>query len=188
MKQLLSSIFLLCLLFTQNSFADEISDTRQIFLDAGKSAKYFKSSYGYAIFPTIGKAGVGIGGAFGKGKVYAQNKYTGDTRMSQLSVGFQLGAQGYSQVIFFQDERAYKEFTSGNFEFGATAEVVAITAGASASAKTTGSSATASGGKNNAATASNGYHKGMMVFTIAKGGIMYEASISGQKFKFMPKK
>ena len=89
------------------------------------------------------------------------------------------------QIIFFQDERAFKEFTSGNFEFGAQASAVAITAAASASAGTTGGSAGASGGRKDATTAGQ-YHKGMAVFTIAKGGLMYEAAVGGQKFSFKP--
>ena len=112
----------------------------------------------------------------------------GSVNLSQLSIGFQVGAQGYSEIIFFEDERAFKEFTSGSFEFGANAEAVAITAAVSANANTAGNSATISGGKNNAKTASGGYHKGMAVFTIAKGGLMYEASVSGQKFKYTAKK
>ena len=187
MKKLLSTLFILLFLLWQPVFADEISDTLKIFRDAGESAQFFNKNYGYAVFPTIGKAGFVVGGAYGKGQVYAQKKHVGETSMTQVSIGFQLGAQGYSQIIFFEDKRAFEEFTSGNFEFGATAQAVAITAGASASTTTTGNSATASGGKNNATTASGGYHKGMAVFTVAKGGLMYEASIGGHKFSYKAK-
>ena len=99
----------------------------------------------------------------------------------------QLGGQGYSQIIFFQDKRAFDEFTTGKFEFGAQATAVAITAGASASLNTAGNSASASGGKHDATTAGS-YNKGMATFTVAKGGLMYEASIGGQKFTYTPKK
>lgn len=187
MKKLLSTLFILLFLLWQPVFADEISDTLKIFRDAGESAQFFNKNYGYAVFPTIGKAGFVVGGAYGKGQVYAQKKHVGETSMTQVSVGFQLGAQGYSQIIFFEDKRAFEEFTSGNFEFGATAQAVAITAAASASTTTTGNSATASGGKNNANIASGGYHKGMAVFTVTKGGLMYEASIGGQKFSYKAK-
>ncbi|MBP9034665.1 MAG: hypothetical protein KBG29_12270 [Pseudomonadales bacterium] len=106
--------------------------------------------------------------------------------MTQLSIGLQAGAQAYSQIIFFEDKRAFDEFASGSFEFGATATAVAITAGVSASAGTTGAGAGASGGKHDASTTSiGGFHKGMAVFTVAKGGLMYEASIGGQKFSCM---
>ena len=107
--------------------------------------------------------------------------------MTQLTVGLQLGGQAYSQVIFFEDQRAFDEFTSGNFEFGAQATAVAITAGASAQAGTGGTSSGASGTQKKATTA-GGYQHGMAVFTIAKGGLMYEASIGGQKFSYKPKK
>ena len=103
--------------------------------------------------------------------------------MTQLSVGWQLGGQAYSQIIFFEDRRSLEEFTTGNFEFDATAGAIAITAAASASAGTAGASAAASGGQKDAATAGR-YFKGMAVFTIAKGGLMYEATIAGQKFTY----
>jgi lipid-binding SYLF domain-containing protein len=163
--------------------ADEYSDTITIFKNAGASAKYFSKNYGYAVFPTIGKGGIGIGGAHGSGRVYTHDKYVGDTSMTQLTVGLQLGGQAYSQIIFFEDERAFKEFTSGSFEFSAQASAVAITAGASASAGTTGGTAGASGGKKDATTAGH-YHKGMAIFSVAKGGLMYEAALGGQKFSY----
>ncbi len=99
-------------------------------------------------------------------------------------MGAQLGGQVYSQIVFFQDERALKEFTGGNFEFGADANAVAITASAGAKASTAGNSAGVSGGKNDAKTVGGKYNKGMAVFTVAKGGLMYEATISGQKFSY----
>jgi len=175
---------LLSLPFT-SALADKYSDTRKMFEDAGAS-NMFKSAHGYALFPTIGKAGFVVGGAYGKGRVYEGGKHIGDTSMTQASIGFQLGGSGFSQAIFFQDKRALDEFTSGNFEFGAEVQAVALTAAAGASANTSGSSATASGGKNNANTA-GGYNKGMATFTITKGGLMYEASIGGQKFSYTAK-
>lgn len=168
------------------AFADSYSDTVSLFRNAGTSSGFFSKCYAYAVFPTIGKGGLGIGAAHGDGRVFVKGKYIGDTSMTQLSVGFQAGGQAFSQIIFFQDKRAFDEFTTGNFEFGADASAVAITAGASASAGTTGAGAGASGSKKEASTA-GGYHKGMAVFTIAKGGLMYQAAIGGQKFKYKPK-
>jgi len=168
------------------AWADEYEETITIFKGAGASAVYFHNAYGYAVFPTIGKGGIGVGGARGSGRVYKQGQYIGDTTMTQVTVGFQLGGQAFSQIIFFEDERALNEFTSGNFEFGAQANAVAITAGASAATTTTGSSAGASGGKHDATTAGSGYYKGMAIFTVAKGGLMFEASIGGQKFSYTP--
>ncbi|HEX9183391.1 MAG TPA: YSC84-related protein [Burkholderiales bacterium] len=169
------------------ALADDYAPTIKVFRDAGESGKYFGTSYGYAVFPTIGKGGVGIGGAHGKGRVYAKGAYVGDTSMTQLTIGLQLGGQAYSQIVFFQDKRAFDEFTSGNFEFGAQATAVAITAGASAQVSTGGTGAGASGTQSHAKTA-GGYQKGMAVFTVAKGGFMYEASIGGQKFNYKARK
>ncbi|KPK55939.1 MAG: hypothetical protein AMS22_02850 [Thiotrichales bacterium SG8_50] len=164
---------------------EDMSSTIKIFNDSPVVQPYFANAYGYAVFPTIGKGGIGIGGAHGKGQVYQGGKVTGTTSMTQLTIGLQLGGQAYSQLIFFEDKRAYDEFTSGNFEFGAQASAVAITAGATAQASTggTGASATAGG---TAGKQSASYQKGMAVFTHAKGGLMYEASIGGQKFSFEP--
>jgi len=152
---------------------------------ADQSARFFDDCYGYALFPTIGKGGIGIGAAHGGGRVYVGGNHVGNTSMTQVSIGLQLGGQAYTEIIFFEDKRAFDEFTGGDFEFGAQASAVAITAGASASASTQGNTAGASGGKNDAAVA-GGYNKGYAVFTIAKGGLMYEASIGGQKFSYKP--
>lgn len=168
------------------ALADKYDDTVDLFRNAGASNAFFGNSYGYAVFPTIGKAGFGVGGARGKGRVFVRGNHVADTTMNQLSVGFQIGGQGFSQIIFFEDERAFREFSTGNFEFGANASAVAITAGASASASTAGATAGASGGKKDATTAGSSYYKGMKVFTITKGGLMYEASIGGQKFSYRP--
>ena len=167
--------------------AAECAEAVKLFKDAGESAGYFKDSYGYAVFPTIGKAGLGIGGAHGSGCVFRQGKQVGTAKMNQVSFGWQAGAQGYSLLVFLEDERAFNEFTSGNFEFGAKASAVAITAGASASAGTSGTSAGASGGKHDATTKSRtGYEKGVASFSIVKGGLMYEAALGGAKFKYEP--
>jgi lipid-binding SYLF domain-containing protein len=166
--------------------ADDYTDTIKLFKNAGESATFFKTSYGYAVFPTIGEAGFIVGGAGGKGRVYERGKYVGDSTVAQVSVGFQAGAKAYSEVIFFQDKRSLDEFRTGQFEFAAGISAIAITAGASASAGTSGATSGASGGKKDAVTASGGYQKGMIVFTIAKGGLMYAATVAGQKFKYTP--
>jgi lipid-binding SYLF domain-containing protein len=165
--------------------ADSYRDTTGMFRNAGQSASFFDGSYGYAVFPTIGRAGFGIGGAHGDGRVYVAGKQVGDTSMTQLSVGLQVGAEGYSEIIFFQDKRALDEFTHGNFEFGAGVSATVITASASGTTGTMGATAGASGGKNNATTA-GGYHKGIAVFTITKGGAMAAAAVGGQKFSYRP--
>jgi lipid-binding SYLF domain-containing protein len=167
------------------AWADDYSDTIELFKNAGDSAGFFKDSYGFAVFPTIAKGALGVGAAHGSGRVYRHGTHVGDTSMTQVSVGFQAGGQAYSQIIFFQDQRAFDEFTSGNFGFDATVSAVAITAAAGASAGTQGATAGASGGRKDAAT-TGAYHKGMAVFTIVKGGAMYEASVAGQKFSYKP--
>jgi lipid-binding SYLF domain-containing protein len=184
---MIRALLVLSLLPASLAWADDYADTIKVFKDAGESGAFFQKAYGYAVFPTIGKGGVGIGGAHGKGRVYAGGKHVGNTSMTQITIGAQLGGEAYRQIIFFQDKRAFDEFTSGNFEFSAQAQAVAITAGASATASTAGSSAGASTSSKDAKTA-GAYSKGMAVFTVAKGGLMYEASIGGQKFSYKPKK
>ena len=174
------------MLFTSAAQADDYSDTLTLFKNAHESGSMLKGAYGYAVFPTIGKGGLVVGGAYGKGRVYEKGVYIGDTSMTQVSVGFQAGGQGYSQLILFQDKRSLDEFTNGNFEFSADASAVAITAAAGASAGTTGANSSASGGMKDATTAGH-YYKGMAVYTIVKGGAMYQATVAGQKFKYTPK-
>jgi len=124
---------------------------------------YFKKARGYAVFPNIGKAGIGIGGARGKGEVFEKDEVIGSTTVTQLSIGLQLGGQAFSQIIFFKDKKDLERFTQGNFEFGASASAALITEGANASAD---------------------YSDGVAVLTFSKGGLMYEASIGGQKFSY----
>ena len=166
--------------------AGNYTETVGLFKNAGESASFFNRSYAYAVFPTIGAGGFVVGGAFGKGRVYVGGKLVGDTSMTQVSVGFQLGGKAYSQIVFFEDKRALDEFESGTFEFDASASAIAVTAAASASVGTDGASAGVSGGQKDA-TATGIYQKGMAVFTIGKGGLMYAATIAGQRFTYAPR-
>jgi lipid-binding SYLF domain-containing protein len=181
----LSGLALLLVITSTPARADSYSDALQVFHKAGESSKYFDHCYGYALFPTIGKGGIGVGGAHGSGRVYEHGERVGEAAMTQVTVGWQLGGQAYSQIIFFQDKRAFDEFTSGHFEFGAQATAIAITASASAQATSGGTGAGASATEHDAVTASS-YQKGMAVFTVAKGGLMYEATIGGQRFSYKP--
>lgn len=165
------------------AYADQNSDTVALFKQADQSAEFFGKSYGYALFPTIGKAGIGIGAAHGTGDVYAQGKRIGQVTMNQISIGFQLGGETYSEIIFFENKNALREFTSGNFEFSGDIGAIAITASASASAGTSGARASASTDKEDASNA-GGFTNGVAVFTIAKGGLMYNATVAGQKFTY----
>ena len=162
-------------------FADEYQASIREFKKSPRTTAFFNNAYAYAVFPNIGKGGLGIGGAYGEGKVYRHGKATGKADMAQLTIGWQLGGQVFRQIIFLQDKRAYDEFTGGSFEFSAQASAVALTVGASAQAGTSGTGA-AAGSKQAKAHYINGY----AVFTLAKGGLMYEASIGGQKFSYHP--
>ena len=151
------------------------------FKDLGNVSELLGQAYGYAVLPTIGKGGIGVGGAGGSGCVFAGGKHVGNVSMAQVTIGWQLGGQAYSQLVLFQNADTYKEFTQGNFEFGADATAVALTYGAAAGASTEGASVSAGD------TAGKGaWKRGMAVFTLAKGGLMYEASIGGQKYNFKP--
>ena len=180
-----AGILLVMMMSGSSIQADSFQETIDIFKNAGESAAFFDQSYGYAVFPTVGRAGLAIGGARGTGRVFAGGKFVGDSTMTQLTVGLQLGAQGYRMIIFLEDERAFREFTTGNFQFSAQAKAVAITAAASATASTAGSSAGASGGQHDATTV-GGFNRGVATFTVARGGLMYEASLGGARFSFRP--
>ena len=167
------------------AFANRYTDTVALFRKAGQTAEFFRTSYGYAVFPTVGKGGFIVGAAHGDGRVYRQGRYIGKTSMTQISVGFQLGGQVYSEMAFFRDPAALKRFESGKFALSADVSAVALTASASASVGTAGTEAGASGTETHA-TASGHYQDGVAVFTIAKGGLMYQAAVAGQKFSFTP--
>ena len=130
--------------------------------DPGMDA-FFKEAYGYAIFPEITKGGIGIGGAGGDGTVFEQGSSVGSSEMSQVTIGLQLGGQTYREAIFFKDKASLDNFKHGNFEFAAGASAVAVKNGASKAA---------------------GYEQGVAIFTMAEGGLMFEASIGGQKFSY----
>ncbi|HKK06599.1 MAG TPA: YSC84-related protein [Gammaproteobacteria bacterium] len=127
---------------------------------------FFQHAYGYAVFPTVGKGGIGVGGAYGNGRVFERDRFIGRASLTQVTVGFQFGGQAYSEIIFFKDRAALARFKSGNLKFAAQASAVAVTAGAAANAA---------------------YERGVAVFTMEKGGLMYEATIGGQSFSFEPR-
>lgn len=127
--------------------------------------RFFDKAYGYAVFPTVGKGAAGVGGAYGKGQVIERGKPVGDSELVQVTIGFQLGGQAYSEIIFFKNRAALERFKAGKLKFSAQASAVAVTAGASANAD---------------------YENGVAVFTMTRGGLMYEASLGGQSFHFKP--
>jgi lipid-binding SYLF domain-containing protein len=144
----------------------EAQETIAAFKKADPSmAKLFGGAAGYAVFSTIGKGAIGIGGAGGAGVLFEKGAAVGRTKMTQVTIGLQLGGQSYSEVIFFETSAALADFKKGNFALAAQVSAVAAAAGASANAK---------------------YEQGVAVFTMTKGGLMYEASVGGQKFSFEP--
>jgi lipid-binding SYLF domain-containing protein len=169
-----------------DSRADVYTDAADVFRSTEAAAPYFQRSYGYAIFPTVGKGGFILAGGYGRGRVYVAGDPVGNTTLTQASIGFQIGGQAYTQIIFFEDERAFREFSQGGFEFGGQVNATVIVANAQATASTAGSTAGASGGTDSVDTVSPGYYKGMAVFIIATGGLMFEASVGGQRFSFKP--
>ncbi|MBW2187693.1 MAG: lipid-binding SYLF domain-containing protein [Deltaproteobacteria bacterium] len=164
--------------------ADRFSQAISVFNKSEAVQPFFQNAYGYAVFPLIGKGGFVIGGAYGTGQVYRDGRITGTTSLIKATIGFQLGGQAFSEIIFFQDKRAYNEFISGNFEFDAAASFVVVTAGVQARAGTEGVSASATAGPKTGTQAIIRYQKGLAVFIHAKGGLMYEVAIGGQKFSF----
>ncbi len=128
-------------------------------------AKVFERAYGYAVFPKVGKGGLGIGGARGKGYVFERGRLIGRSTLTQVTIGLQLGGQSYSEVVFFQDQASFDDFKRGRLKLDTQASAVALTARAAADV---------------------GYRKGVAIVTLVRGGLMYEASVGGQKFSFEP--
>jgi lipid-binding SYLF domain-containing protein len=190
-KNLLVSLLLVLMMFASSlsiaAEADDYTKTIQSYKQDESVQPFFKNAYGYAVFPTIGKGGLVVGGSYGNGKVYQSGKVTGTASLLELSLGIQAGGEAFSEIIFFENKAAYDAFTSGTFEFDAEASSIAIGAGAQAKAGSQGTTAGASAGQD-IAQAGSEYRKGMAVFVHQKGGLMVEASIGGQKFKFKPNK
>lgn len=172
--------------FAASEEGGKYTATMQVFRDSDAVKRFFDDCYAYALFPTIGKAGFWVGGSYGKGWVYRNGEITGRVSVIEGSIGFQFGGKAFSEIIFFQDKRAYDEFISGSFEFDATVQATVVTAGAGAQAGSTGGTAEATAGPKTGVQASTNYYKGIAVFVHSKGGLMIEASVGGQKFSFTP--
>lgn len=127
--------------------------------------KRFQEAYGYVVFPNVGKGGLGIGASAGNGVAYQGGGEIGMAKLSKVTVGFQAGGQAYREVIFFENEASMNRFKENKFEVAAQVSAVAATEGASADAD---------------------YTDGVMVFTMQKGGLMYEATVGGQKLTYHP--
>jgi lipid-binding SYLF domain-containing protein len=165
----------------------DFSETIGLFRGIPEVSAYFDNAYGYVVWRRIARGGLGIGAATGRGQVYINGQVVGFSRLIDISIGLQAGGQAYRQIIFFENQAAYETFTKGNFEFDAQASAVAVTASAQASSGTQGSQATAGAAGSPTAAGSGGrYHNGTQVFTMAAGGLMYQATIAGQKYSFDP--
>ncbi len=148
----------------EKKLANDCAEAKQDFITTdGLISNLFTNAYGYVIFPNVGKGGIGIGGAAGNGIVYERGVVMGKAQLTQVSIGFQFGGQVYREVIFFETKADLDRFKENKIEFSAQASAVALTAGASANVR---------------------YSDGVMIFTQQKGGLMYEASIGGQKFNY----
>lgn len=148
------------------SLMTDAASAKSAFLEQDKGmAKFFNSAAGYVIFPNVGKGGLGIGGAAGQGILYEKGRAVGKASLTQVTIGLQAGGQAYREVIFFENQKQLDNFKKNKFEFAAQVSAVAASSGAAANAK---------------------YNEGVAVFTMAKKGLMYEASVGGQKFKFEP--
>jgi lipid-binding SYLF domain-containing protein len=171
---------------TSTRFNSATASRQSVFKSAPAVKPFFDTAYGFAVFPTVAKGGIIVGAAYGKGRVYRGETATGTATLEKMTIGLQLGGQAFSEIIFFQDKRAYDEFIDGSFEFDANASAVAITAGAQAQAGSMGSTAGASAGPATGAQATTSYRSGMAIFVHAKGGLMFEAAIGGQRFTVEP--
>ena len=167
-------LFAIVILATAQCFAQSSSKKDKIVADATaakaefiktdpKMSTHFETAYGYVIFPNVGKGAVGVGGASGNGVAYEKGAKIGMAKLTQVTIGFQVGGQAYREVIFFESKKELDRFKENKIELSAQVSAVAATAGASANAK---------------------YVEGVMVFTMQKGGLMYEASVGGQKLKY----
>jgi len=182
MKQIVNASLLLSLLFVLSATAiagwdptkegklkesDEALEAISAFKETDPDLEvFFEKAHGYAVFPTVGKAGMGFGGAYGKGILFEKGEEIGTTTLKQVSMGFEFGGEVYREIIFFGDKETLDDFKKGNFELDAQASAVALTKGASKNAD---------------------FDEGVAVFTQTKGGMMFDVSVGGQKFTFEPK-
>ncbi len=147
-------------------FEQQVKETIDMLKKTDPGMKtFFSNARGYAVFPTVGKGGIGIGAARGKGLVYEGGKLVGEVKLTQVTIGAQLGGQTYAEVVFLENKETMESFKAGDFALSAQASATAAASGASANAK---------------------YKQGVAVFTMATGGLMFEANVGGQKFSFTP--
>ena len=168
MKTKITVVAIVCFLLSYNSFGQkDVSSKSSEAIEKFKKTNndinhFFNTAYGYAVFPAVGKGGLGVGGAAGNGTVYKDGYVLGNCKLTQLTIGLQAGGQSYQEVIFFENKETFDRFTGNKLEFAAQVSAIALKAGVSLDAE---------------------YRDGVLVITQAIGGLMYEASVGGQKFK-----
>jgi lipid-binding SYLF domain-containing protein len=123
-------------------------------------------AYGYAVFPEVGKGGLLVGGAYGRGIVYEKGRKVGFVELNQASIGAQLGGQTFSELLVFRDRAALEELKGGDFEIGAGASAVVLTKGAATGAR---------------------FERGVALFVLPRGGLMVDVSVTGQQLNFQPR-
>ncbi len=186
--RMLASIAVMGSIAASGQSVKDLSETIETFKSVPVVQPFFDNCYGYAVWSRIARAGIGLGGATGRGQVYVDGEITGFSRLVDVSIGFQLGGQVYRQIVFFEDASAYDGFTAGKFEFNAQASAVAVTASARASSGTQGSQASVGAASSAELVGAETYYEGMRVFTMTVGGLMYQATIAGQRYNFRPLK
>ena len=186
--RMLASIAVVGSIAASGQSVKDLSETIETFKSVPVVQPFFDNAFGYAVWARIARGGIGIGGATGRGQVYVDGKVTGFSRLVDVSIGLQLGGQVYRQVVFFEDASAYDDFTEGKFEFDAQASAVAVTASARASSGTQGSQASVGAASSAELAGAETYYQGMRVFTMTVGGLMYQATIAGQRYNFRPLK
>lgn len=146
--------------------SDQVSSTIQHFKTTDPSMdRFFQSAYGYAVFPAVRAAAIGVGGAYGQGEVYEKGRLIGHADLKQANIGASLGGQRYAEILFFESEGALATFKTTQVEFDARASAVAAASGAATTAD---------------------YQHGVAIFTLPEGGLMFQAAVGGQKFRFTP--
>jgi lipid-binding SYLF domain-containing protein len=146
--------------------SSEVADAITVFKQKDPEIqRFFDGSYGYAVLPKIFKGAIWLGGAYGRGEVFEQGKMVGFCDMKQATLGLSFGGEYFREIIFFKEKADLARFMSGEFTFSAQVTGVALTAGAAAKAD---------------------YKSGMAVFVVPDKGLMVDASLGGQKFKYVP--
>jgi lipid-binding SYLF domain-containing protein len=146
---------------------DTLSDATLMHMKADDPGleTFLKNAYGYVIFPAVGKGGLIVGGAYGRGQIYEQGNLIGYSDITQATIGAQVGGQEFSEIIAFENKPALDKFVTTKYELSASASAVILKSGAAANAK---------------------YTDGIVIFTQVKGGAMLEAAVGGQRFNFAP--